>query len=154
VLFELYHQTKADEYQQEAFKTAEQARSRIFTEMMEDSRAVREGVLKTYSRYADLKKPKSLSLKDVQMLLGPDEAALSYFVGASRTCVWGVTRETARIVLIPIGRASLARQVEDYIRAFPGIAQVLTTLDPVSGTRGLRKALDGYSPEEAHALYQ
>ncbi|MFH0726623.1 MAG: CHAT domain-containing protein [Pseudomonadota bacterium] len=216
VLLELYHQTKADEYQQKAFETAERARSRIFTEMMEDSRAmhtfvamsrdsvfagqlekerlltaqihaltkqvgvaemkgdgadiaailkqleaaklasraVREGLLKTYPRYADLKQPKSLSLKDVQMLLGPDEAALSYFVGTSRTCVWRVTRETARIVLIPIARDALVRQVEDYIRVFPGIAQALMTIDPVSGTRELRKVLDGYSPERAHALYQ
>jgi CHAT domain-containing protein/TolA-binding protein len=220
LLLKFYQDTGEATYHQEAFRASEQARSRIFTEMITEARAVQSfaatsadaefsqllkeeralnakihaltkqlqqaradaqpqkvhlyeqrlaevrkqrqdiqaRLIQDYPRYADLKNPKPLHITDIQELLAPDEAVLSYFVTPSRTAIWGISREEATCFVIPLSRKEILERSKRFYEVFSSIAKEIARFDPIFGTPDqryrLRSAFARYSPELAHQLYQ
>jgi CHAT domain-containing protein len=216
LLLKLFQRTKQPAYQQEAFQVSEQARSRTFTEMVTEARAIQAfaatsndpefkalleqerqlnseiyalekqsqqpqtqstpenlrellkrldqakqdrqtlqaKLTQNYPRYADLKTPKPLRIEDVQDLLAPDEAALSYFVTSTQTALWAISRDKTAFVVIPLTRAELIQQSETFRGTF---ARILAEWDQFDQTAGgetrLRSALT-YPAAQAYALYK
>ena len=113
------------------------------------------GALRTqYPRYADLKEPRPLSTAEAQRLLRADEAVLSFFVTDSLTGVWVITRDQARLEVLPLGRQQMADATRGLRTA---AAAVLDTLgDPGRATSpvALREAFERYEPAGAAALYR
>lgn len=211
LLLKLYENTGSERYHHEAFQISEQARSRIFTEMITESSAlqafadtsndpqfkdllnrerllnarihglekqaqgirksggidtsklledarqrrrdIREELVRKYPRYADLKKPVLPTLQDVQALLGPEEAVLSYFVTPGRTGRWTITREKIAFSMIPLDRDTLIRQCEDFRRVFNAVPALFSGLVPGRGDKRARRMLSLYSTQAAYRLY-
>ena len=214
LLLILAHDTGKADYHQQAFQVAEKARSRVFTEMILEARAMQSfaatstdhvfgqfvgkeielnrqiheltkqfqkaskessedlrGRLELakrkrntlqntmelrYPRYADLKKPKPLLIEDVQKLLAPDEAALSYFVTPSRTALWAITRENVDFVVIPLSRDKIIHQSESFCRVFSKIADSIASFqsDKKPDEACLKKVFEYYNADNAHGLYK
>lgn len=215
LLLILAHDTGKADYHQQAFQVAEKARSRVFTEMILEARAMQSfaatstdhvfgqfvekdielnrqiheltkqfqkaskessedlrkrledakgkevNLQKTmerrYPRYADLKKPKPLLIKDVQKLLAPDEAALSYFVTPSRTALWAITRENVDFVVIPFSRDKIIEQSNEFCTVLSAIADLIAN-ECRSGKKFdedyLKRVFALYSVDNAHGLYE
>ena len=95
-----------------------------------------------YPDYAELLRPRLLSVQDTQSLLRSDEALLKYFVAAERAYLWVVRKDRAQQFLIPRTRAELA---EDVTRVRQG-------LDLNGATRA--DQIPDYDLQAAYALYQ
>ena len=67
-----------------------------------------------YPKYARLKNPRPLSLKDIQdRVLKPGEFLLEYFVGQSSTYLFVISRRNLEAVLtLPVGKEELTREIE------------------------------------------
>jgi CHAT domain-containing protein/tetratricopeptide (TPR) repeat protein len=89
--------------------------------------------------YAELVSGKPLAARDVQKLLGPQEALLLYHVSDDRSFVWAITRERVEWQTVKLSGKFLAQQVE----------MLRTALD-VEKNRGLARPFDH---EAAHRLY-
>lgn len=216
LLLMLFQCTQQADYYQEAFQVTEQARSRIFTEMVTEARAIQAfaatskdpeftawleqerelnaeiyalekqiqrqqsqfllenrqeitrrldqakqkrqtlqaQITQSYPRYADLKTPQPLHIKDVQELLETDEAAISYFITPTRTAVWAISSDQAVCAVIQLTRAKLIQQSESFRSTF---AKILMEWGQFSGSADeeirLRSALT-YPVEQAFALYR
>ncbi len=212
LLLHRFESTRDLNYHLQAFQVAEQARSRVFSEMLTEARAsdtfaatvadpdfkallsgdrfatleiaslekqlqqiktktdpaesqalnIRLGKLRLahqglqdslrtrYPRYIDLKMPKPMRIQDVQALLEPDEAALSYFVMPRRAALWAITRDTVDLFLLPHSREELIQQSESYRRTFARIADELQHSTEAS----MRQVFLSHQAEPAHALYR
>jgi CHAT domain-containing protein len=225
LLFEQYQRDPQPGYEEAAFQAAEEARARLFTEMVNEGRASqafavaapdpgfarllnreREAqiqleavrrqrallqqapggrrdvkaladleaqlarvtqewqgahgeITKNYPRYADLQNPQALTFKELQGLLRPDEAVVSYCVTRNYTGVWGIDREGVRLAVLPLGRQALGERTRSLTEALPAIPQAVgdylaATGPPDQAEAKLKEALARYNPAEAQALYQ
>ena len=115
---------------------------------------IRNELAVRYPRYADLRNPKPLELQDTRQLLAPDEALLSYFVTERHIGIWGVTRETARLVVLDLGRTELAKRTEQLRYGFNFIVKTLASPPWNLTSDELRDAFAIYNPTTAHDLYK
>jgi CHAT domain-containing protein/predicted negative regulator of RcsB-dependent stress response len=225
LLFELYQRDNKPEYKEAAFQAAEEARARVFTEMINEVRATHsfavaakdpgfarllnreqearmqleavrrqkalllqapvgqrdakvmadlEGQLaratqqwqtthgeitRNYPRYADLQNPQALTFKELQGLLRPDEAVISYFVTRHYTGVWGIDRGDVCLAVLPLGRQALVKRTRSLTEALPAVslamgAYLAATSPTEQAEARLKEALARYGPADAQALYQ
>ena len=88
-----------------------------------------------FPRYADLTRPKPLSIAEVQQLLAADEALIATFIGETYAFVWAITPTQSAWHRVNAGQLVTSE----------AIATLRQTLDPTSPTRGA-EALDGTAP--------
>ncbi len=93
-----------------------------------------------YPRYADLKRPKPLSVQELQGILKPDETVISYGVGEQKTALFIIGKEIFRIKELDAG----SQELKELVMAF---------------RRGLEDSLEfedlgKFKPENAYRLYQ
>ena len=202
-------------FQEEAFQVVEQARSRVFTEMMTESRAMRAfaenspgqfgGLLeqdrlltlrihslhkqlqqvgesrdatriqalrersgneearrrlvrsrleKEYPRFADLRNPKPLQVRDVQQLLSADEVVLSYFVTPSRTGLWAITRENLEFKTLPLTREEIIQRSERFRRGFSEVARAISRMAPAVSDEQFRALFSEFRCDDGYELYK
>lgn len=215
LLLTLFQRTQRPAYHQEAFQVAEQARSRTFTEMVTEARAIQtfaaisndpefkdlleqerrlnseiyalekqsqkpqtqtntenlreiakrldqakqdrqtlqSRLMRTYPRYADLRTPKPLRIEDVQELLTPDEAALSYFVTPTKTALWALSRDKTAFAVIPLSRKTLMQKSEIFRKTFANILPEWVESAETGNETRLRDALT-YPVAQAYTLYK
>ncbi len=65
-----------------------------------------------FPEYAELTLSEPTSLSEIQQLLEPDEALLTYVVGQKSTFLWAVRRDQARVFKFEIGRVDLSKIIE------------------------------------------
>ena len=93
-----------------------------------------------YPRYADLKRPKSLTMEDLQSILRPDETLLSYAVGKEKVVTFVIGKDRFKLIELPLSPRELTGLIKQFVRG----------LDDVSGVEDLEK----FRPEIAHELYR
>ncbi|OGW29876.1 MAG: hypothetical protein A2X56_05505 [Nitrospirae bacterium GWC2_57_13] len=93
-----------------------------------------------YPRYADLKRPKALSVEDLKDVLKDGEIVVSYIVTGDNTIAFVISGKGFNLIELPVSKKELA----DLVSAFR------TGLDSVRDYKDLEK----YRPEAAHELYQ
>jgi CHAT domain-containing protein len=211
----LSQRSRSNAFQEEAFQVVEQARSRVFTEMMTESRAMRAfaenssgqfgGLLeqdrlltmrihslhkqlqpagekldtariqairerlehdeaerrlvrtrleREYPRYADLRNPKPLQVRDVQQLLSADEVILSYFVTPSRTGLWAITRENIEFRMLPLSREEIIQRSERFRRGFSEIARTISGIAPTVSDEQFRAVFSDFRCDDGYELYK
>ncbi|MCH7929915.1 MAG: CHAT domain-containing protein [Proteobacteria bacterium] len=95
-----------------------------------------------FPEYAELASPKPIALAEIQDLLGPSEALMTYLVWDERTFLWVVRRDDAAFHRLDIGR----QEIEDAVTVVrDGLDQ------PGVGSLGDIRRFD---VEEALALYR
>lgn len=224
LLLELYQQNPRPEYREEAFQRSEEARARLFTEMVNevratqafaatsqdpdlgrllvkerearlrlegvrrqrdrflelpapqrqpgqeaalekelskaltDSQQIQEEIRQKFPRYADLKNPRPLNFKDIQGVLQPDEAVLSYFVTSRRLAVWALNRERVELRVLPWERQALQGEVRSFIAKIQALPALLMNYenapDPRQAMREVQDKFASLDLAEAHSLYQ
>lgn len=224
LLLELYQQNPRSEYREEAFQRSEEARARLFTEMVSEVRAAqafaatsqdpdlkrlltrereahlhleavrrqRERFLELpaaqrqpgqetaleqelgrtladfqqtqgeirqkFPRYADLKNPRPLNCKDIQEIVQPDEAVLSYFVTSRRTAVWAINRDRVELMVVPWGRRTVREQVRAFVGGIQALDAALMEQELLPGnTTALPKLparFASFDLNDAHSMYQ
>ncbi|MBF0256798.1 MAG: CHAT domain-containing protein, partial [Gammaproteobacteria bacterium] len=110
-----------------------------------------------FPRFADLKRPAPLGIKDIQALLRPGEALLAYFITENRTGVWALRQDDFQLSVLPVGREALVRQARPLIEAMPALAAALQAVSQHPGSRQIRASLDAagaYNLEDAYRLYR
>jgi hypothetical protein len=125
---------------------------------LEALRQITEEISRKHPRYADLKHPRPLTFKEVQGLLQPDEAVLSFFVTPQRTAVWALSREGAQLAVLPLGRKALRERIRPFTEALPGLAAALVKYnqhpDRPQASGELQEKFASFDLDAAHALYQ
>jgi CHAT domain-containing protein/predicted negative regulator of RcsB-dependent stress response len=215
ILLKLSQGPRSHSFQEEAFQVVEKARNRVFTEMMEESRAlhafaatsprqfgelleqdrlltlkmhalqresqmagdsrdvvrvkairerldkeelqrrsVRAQLEKGYPRYADLKNPKPVNIRDVQQLLGSDEAVVSYFVTPSRTGLWAITREAVEFKVLPLTREEIIQKSERFRHGFSDVASTISRIALTVNDEQFRAAFAKFRCDEGYELYR
>ena len=66
---------------------------------------------KEFPEYTALTSPKPLSIKSAQAILAPNEVLIFVASLATQSLVWAIDKDTAHLVLVPIGTDALAREV-------------------------------------------
>jgi len=121
-------------------------------------RRAQEEVRQKYPRYADLKNPRALSFKEIQGLLQPNEAVLSYFVTPHRTALWALNRERVELAVLPLGREALQKKTRPLTEMLPALAGSLVTYasapDSLQAGRRLQEQFAAFDLTAAHSLYQ
>ena len=69
-----------------------------------------------FPQYAELASPQPLAMTDVQTLLSPDEAMISFLVGEDESYVWTLTHGRAEMVAVDIGQGELEKAVRQLRR--------------------------------------
>ena len=111
-------------------------------EVEAELRAHEKRMEEAYPRYADLKRPKPMTVEELQGLLQGGETVLSYGVGETWTAAFVVDKEKFVLVPLEVGRKELGSLVEKFRQGLTGIREKEWIQD-------LRKFL----PESSHALY-
>lgn len=100
-----------------------------------------EGLLEEqYPRYADLKKPKALSVDTLQEILKPNETILSYSVGKDKSVAFVINRNSFRLVELDLGREELVNLINKFRQG----------LDSISIDAQLKR----WDPNISYELYQ
>jgi CHAT domain-containing protein/Tfp pilus assembly protein PilF len=93
-----------------------------------------------YPRYADLKRPKPLTVEELQEILKPDETVLAYAVGKDKIAVFVITKDSFKMVELSVSPKDLAQLVKQFRKGLDGIYEL--------------KDLEEFNPEVAYTLYQ
>jgi tetratricopeptide (TPR) repeat protein len=93
-----------------------------------------------YPRYADLKRPKPLTVEELQAILKPDETILSYAVGKEKLTAFVITKKSFKLIEIDSKREDLSKLVKNFRKGLEDIS----ALDE----------LEAFDPEMAYKLYQ
>jgi len=137
---------------------AQAALDKELARALEALRQIQEEIRRKHPRYADLKQPRPLTFKELQGLLQPDEALLSFFVTPRRTAVWAVNRDGAGLAVLPLGRQALREKVRPLTEALPALAGALVdygkSKDRAQAARDLEKKFAAFDLNAAQALYQ
>jgi len=93
-----------------------------------------------YPRYADLKKPKSLTAEELQGILKPGETVVSYAVGKDKLAAFVIGKKSFKLIEIGTSREELSKLVRRFRRGLEDVSEV--------------KDLEKFKPEVAYELYQ
>jgi tetratricopeptide (TPR) repeat protein len=93
-----------------------------------------------YPRYADLKRPKSLTVEELQEVLKPGETIVAYAVGRDKTVAFVIAKGRFKMVELPISPGELAQLVKQFRKGLEDIYEL--------------KDLEKFDPEIAYTLYQ
>jgi CHAT domain-containing protein/tetratricopeptide (TPR) repeat protein len=93
-----------------------------------------------YPRYADLKKPKPLTVYELQSILKEDEAILSYAVAAYQIAAFVITKKSFKLVELDLEREELIKLLGRFRRGLEDVREI--------------KDLEKFKPEVAYELYQ
>jgi CHAT domain-containing protein len=102
--------------------------------------ALEARIRERYPRYADLRRPQPPEVSDIQGLLQPGEALVSYHLGPSRSVAFLVTRDDFHLVELAAGEEELSSLVRSLRAGLEGI--------------GGYRDLERFRPEDAHRLYR
>jgi len=117
-----------------------------------DYGAVLQELERSYPRYFELKRPKRLTLQEVQRLLSDEEAVLSYLVTARSTGLWVIAKRKVTFTVLPIGQRELARATVRFSDSFAEIVRRFGDLYAPSH-QDLTEIFGLYDPAVAHRLY-
>ncbi len=70
--------------------------------------------------YAELQGYSPISRIEIQRLLRPETTLLSYYVAASKTIIFVVTRDSLKVVEVPVGEKELRKSI-DWFRSFASL---------------------------------
>src|SRR5262249_35601654 len=102
-----------------------------------------ELLAREFPAYAEIASPRPVTLDDLQMLLGPDEAMLAYAVATDRTFILAVRRDRADLFEAKVGAQALR----------DAIAELRASLSP-EDIRTPEQLLErGFPATQAYALY-
>jgi CHAT domain-containing protein len=125
---------------------------------LEGLRSLHEDMRRHFPRYADLKNPQPLTFQELQNLLEPDEAVVSFFVTAGRTAVWAFNRDGVALAVLPGGRRALRQVVRPFIKAFAEVGEAVAAYgqspERAQAGKKLQAAFNAFNPNTAQALYQ
>jgi tetratricopeptide (TPR) repeat protein/CHAT domain-containing protein len=93
-----------------------------------------------YPRYADLKRPKPLTVEELQNILKPGETLLAYSVGKDKLISFVIGKKKFRLAEIEIGREELTTLIKDFRRGLDNIYSL--------------RDLESFKPDISYALYQ
>ena len=93
-----------------------------------------------YPRYADLKKPRPLSVEELQEILKSDETVISYAVGKDKLAAFVIGKKSFKLIEIGVGKEELSKLVRRYRRGLEDVTEI--------------KDLEKFKPEIAYELYQ
>jgi CHAT domain-containing protein len=123
-----------------------------------DAQPIREEISRKFPRYADLKNPRPVNCQDIQGVLQPDEAVLSYFVTSHRTALWVLDRERVELKVLPWGRQAVREQVRTLNQGIQALDVILAaSAHPPNQhlTLGeVQAKVASFDLTEAHSLYQ
>ncbi|MGE0093762.1 MAG: CHAT domain-containing protein [Alphaproteobacteria bacterium] len=130
-------------------KVAEELRIRI--DKLRDQRGdLASRLEKQFPSYAEMLRPKAISMEEIQALLRPDEAMVAVYLGTERSFVWAVPKSGApNFAAVPLSAKQVADQVAALRSALdPNVSRVsdLPAFD-VGGAYRLYQAILG--PVEA-----
>jgi CHAT domain-containing protein/tetratricopeptide (TPR) repeat protein len=126
--------------------------------VLEDLRRLQDDLRRQFPRYADLKNPQPLTFAELQKLLEPDEAVVSYFVTPRRTAVWALNRDSVALAVLPGGRQALRQGVRPFIENFARAGDAVAAYGQSPGRaqagQKLQAAFGAFNLNAAQALYQ
>ena len=93
-----------------------------------------------FPQYADLKRPKHLTIEETQRSLLPTETLVAYAVGEERGAAFVIAKDRFKLVELPIRRKELTKLIKQFRQG----------LDNVSDMEDLRQ----FDPKIAYTLYQ
>jgi tetratricopeptide (TPR) repeat protein len=93
-----------------------------------------------YPRYADLKRPKSLTVEELQEVLKPGETVLAYAVGKDKTVAFVIAKGRFKMVELSVSPKDLAQLVRQFRKGLDNVLEL--------------KDLEQFKPEIAFTLYQ
>jgi CHAT domain-containing protein/Tfp pilus assembly protein PilF len=93
-----------------------------------------------YPRYADLKRPKSLTVEELQGVLKPGETILAYAVGREKVVAFVISKKGFKMVELAVTPGALAQLVKQFRKGLDDVYEL--------------KDLEQFSPEIAYTLYQ
>ena len=116
-----------------------------------------ERLAKEFPEYAALTSPKPLSIKAAQNVLAANEVLIFVASLAKQSLVWVIGRDTAHLVLVPIGTDDLAREVSALRCGLDSAAWEIEGRLSCRTLLGISRQADGPLPfdlSRAHALYK
>jgi CHAT domain-containing protein/tetratricopeptide (TPR) repeat protein len=111
---------------------------------------------KEFPEYAALTSPKPLSIEATQNVLAPNEVLIFVASLAKQSLVWVIGRDTAHLVLVPVGTDELARDVAALRCGLDEAAWEITGSLSCKSLLGISWKAPGPLPfdlSRAHALY-
>jgi len=93
-----------------------------------------------YPRYADLKRPKSLTVEELQGILKADETVVSYVVGKDKLAAFIIGKKSFKLVEIDTSKEELSKLMRRFRRGLEDVREV--------------RDLEKFRPEVAYELYQ
>jgi CHAT domain-containing protein/Tfp pilus assembly protein PilF len=93
-----------------------------------------------YPRYADLKRPKSLTVEELQATLKSDETVISYAVGKDKIAAFVITKKSFKFIEINTSQEELSKLIRRFRRGLEDVREI--------------KDLEKFKPEVAYELYQ
>nr|WP_255529020.1 CHAT domain-containing tetratricopeptide repeat protein [Roseomonas rosulenta] len=107
-------------------------------------RALDTSIEAQFPRIARFLRPQSIALEDVQTLLDVDEAIVAPVVTEDGVLIWGVRRDAAEAIFLPVGSAEISSLVQRIRRGVDlGLEAHGRSLDPfdVTAARALHDAV-------------
>jgi CHAT domain-containing protein len=93
-----------------------------------------------YPRYVDLKRPKPLTVGELQKTLKPDETVLAYSVGKEKTVAFVIGKKSFKLIEISAGKKELSELIKKFRKGIDNVYDL--------------KDLEKFKPETAYRLYQ
>jgi tetratricopeptide (TPR) repeat protein len=93
-----------------------------------------------YPRYADLKRPKPLTVEELQKILKPDETVVSYAVGKDKMATFVIGKKSFKLIEIGTGREELSKLIRRFRRGLEDVKEI--------------KDLEKFKPEVAYELFR
>jgi tetratricopeptide (TPR) repeat protein/CHAT domain-containing protein len=138
-----YHQNLTKEYS----KPENQRNEEVVTSLKEQLSKIEKSlgdlekeIDEKYPRYADLKRPKALTVEELQEILKADETVLSYAVTQDKTVAFVIGKKSFHLTEIETGKEELAGLIKKFRKG----------IDKVYGLKDLER----FKPEVAYELYQ
>lgn len=112
---------------------------------------------KEFPEYAALTSPKPLSIKAAQTVLAANEVLIFVASLPKQSLVWAIGKDTAHLVLVPIGSDELAREVAALRCGLDSAAWEIEGAFSCRSLLGISRQADGPLPfdlSRAHAVYK
>ncbi|MBW2562971.1 MAG: CHAT domain-containing protein [Deltaproteobacteria bacterium] len=93
-----------------------------------------------YPRYADLKKPKALTVEELQKTLKSDETMIAYSVGKEKTVAFVIGKKSFKLIEINAGKKELSGLIKKFRKGIDNVYEI--------------KNLEKFKPKTAYRLYQ
>jgi CHAT domain-containing protein len=93
-----------------------------------------------YPRYADLKRPKPLSVEELQEILKPGETLVTYAVGQDKSAAFVIGKERFKLVELAVTKKELAESLKEFREGLADVSKL--------------KDLEKFKPDVSYQLYR